>query len=254
MTYSISSKAASRTLLTIIAVLIAAHVAVTVAATEFGHDHLMGMGKFLDVNQESSLPTWYSIVQLATAAGLLSLIAAAKRRKGDRFAWYWLVLSLGFFYLSLDEGAVLHERTERYMSQLVASLGAALHFAWVLLAGSAAVTALVLFIPFLRSLPPTFRRRFLFAGICFLGGALGVESTAGWLYGDSANMRTLGERLLQGLEEGMEMSGIALFIAALLGYIASEMGAIAVRFGAEPAPRLVRDPERVRSAARLRAI
>ncbi|MEO1289214.1 MAG: hypothetical protein AAFV93_15730, partial [Chloroflexota bacterium] len=63
----------------------------------------------LSVNLEESLPTWYSATLLVVAATLFLLIAVAKYREGNTYRHYWIGLVVLFIYLSMDEGAAIHE-------------------------------------------------------------------------------------------------------------------------------------------------
>ena len=68
------------------------------------------------VDEEQSLPTWYSATTLMLAASLLLAIAGRSKREGDRDARYWLGLSLGFALMSVDEIAGLHETINTYLA------------------------------------------------------------------------------------------------------------------------------------------
>jgi hypothetical protein len=252
MNFRMSSRQVGRALLTLIACLLAADLAVAVMAFGFGRDHLMGMRKLLDVNTERSIPTWFSIVQLTASSALLAVIAASKRARMDRFAPYWWLLSAGFAYLSLDESVQLHEYSGAGVTKFITALIPLRSFAWVALGAAAAAAAFALFFPFLRGLPQRFRHRFLWAGACYLGGALGVELLGG-VYEIGTRARSFELAVAHALEEGMEMAGIALFISALLSYIASEMGEISIRLGATPVAGAARSSPARRTPSRTPA-
>jgi hypothetical protein len=59
-----------------------------------------------DVDAETSIPTWFSSVQLFTV-GLLLLVQS---RQPSRRRLLLLVGALGFMFLSVDEGAAVHDR------------------------------------------------------------------------------------------------------------------------------------------------
>src|SRR5262245_49102953 len=60
-------------------------------------------------NAESTIPTWFSVLLIFMAAVLLGIIAKGKWELGDRFKYDWMALSIIFIYLSMDEGAAIHE-------------------------------------------------------------------------------------------------------------------------------------------------
>src|SRR5688572_14798317 len=62
------------------------------------------MNRF-DINHEPSIPAWYSACALLVSSGLLALTGIAKMQQRDRFFKHWLVLSVIFLGLSIDEAA-----------------------------------------------------------------------------------------------------------------------------------------------------
>jgi hypothetical protein len=60
----------------------------------------------LDIDRESSIPTWFSAIQLF-AIGLLLLLQA---RAAKQLRIYLFILGLGFLFLSVDEAAAIHEK------------------------------------------------------------------------------------------------------------------------------------------------
>ncbi len=95
--------------------------------------------KFVDVNAETNLPSWYSAV-LLTVTGLVTFeVGRQALVEGRRWAWHWMVLGAGFCYLSLDELVALHERFVGPMTAVVGDSGV-FKYAWV----AAALPAVVL--------------------------------------------------------------------------------------------------------------
>ena len=80
---------------------------------------------------EYNLRSWYSASALLACALLLVLIAATRRRRGDRFALHWSALALLFFGLSLDEAIGLHERLNDFVGRHVDTSGA-FYSSWVI--------------------------------------------------------------------------------------------------------------------------
>ncbi|MGH7844429.1 MAG: hypothetical protein ACREQW_04560 [Candidatus Binatia bacterium] len=60
----------------------------------------------LDVDRETSIPTWFSSLQLFAVGLLLILIA----RSAKQLKAYLFLLGLGFMFLSMDETAAVHEK------------------------------------------------------------------------------------------------------------------------------------------------
>jgi hypothetical protein len=162
---------------------------------------------YFDVNHENSLPTWFSTMLHFTASMLLFTVAINKRSAQDDWTLYWFGLAFGFLILSMDEVAGVHEK-----------INTATSFSWVIPGGVVAAMVGLAYIRFLLRLP--FRTRWLFviSGAIFLLGALGVEYLSIWLKNTDL-LSKLEYHLWTAAEEALEMSGIVLFIHAILGYI-----------------------------------
>ena len=186
----------------------------------YGSDSQLRYIWLFDLNREQNLPAWYSSTTLALAATLLSLIAARKKDQEATYANHWLVLSIIFFYLSIDEAISIHERGNRIFAPFQPT-GFFL-YSWVILGiGFVAVVGLS-YLRFLTALPPAHRWRFVSAGAIYVTGALAVEMLeARWASIHSPDNLTYAT--LVWIEETLEMAGIGLFIYALLVYIEKEM-------------------------------
>ena len=60
----------------------------------------------------------------------------------------------------------------------------------------------------------------------YIGGAVGVEWATGW-YEDNHLLDTLAYNLWTAVEEVLEMSGVALFIYAVIGHILGDANGLA---------------------------
>ena len=208
-----------RVLLVIISVLVVAGLIAHLLRFGFGLTSAFGFIRLFDLNQEANVPTWFSSVLLAMCALLLALIAVAKRTSSDRWFLHWAALGVIFALMSLDEIASVHER---FMEPLKSAfeLGGLLTNAWVLLAFVFLPVLLLIYFRFLLMLPRRSLGLFLLSAAVYLGGVVGVEMFSGAMkstYGfDSLNFA-----LMTTLEEALEMIGLALFIHALLDYMAN---------------------------------
>jgi hypothetical protein len=83
---------------------------------------------------------------------------------------------------------------------------------------AAIVVALVLvFMPFVRALPPATRRRLVIAGAVYVGGALVMELPLGW-WTEQRGTDGLGYALIDWVEETMEMIGVTLALVGLVAH------------------------------------
>jgi hypothetical protein len=236
----ISARTVTATLAAIITVLVLADVAGQIATYNFGHPTVFGLVPLFDLDRESNVPAWYSASVLLICAEALALVAFAKRRAGDRYRWQWAGLAVGFLYLSADEGAGIHE----FIGPLFAGVGhwLTLHvssyfrylaaepvFTWVLPACAAVAIIGIFYLKFLFALPRRTAVFFVLAAAIYLGGAIGVEAIGArhvLLYGRGDAVYGV----LVILEESMEMSGIALFLYAVLRYAAAEIRSMYLQF------------------------
>ena len=168
--------------------------------------------RFFDVDEEINLPTWYSSAALLLASALLFLVHKRKAAMGAPWSVHWLLLSIGFLGLSMDEVAAVHD-----------SVNAATRSSWAIPAGAIAVAIGLMFSRFLISLPLKTSVLFVIGGIIFLGGAVGVEVHTEW-YNEINYADSLPYKLWTIVEEGLEMFGVIIFIYALVSYMEMDTG------------------------------
>lgn len=188
---------------------------------------------FLSLSIEGNLPTWYSSLLLLGCGVLLLLIGAGARQTGARFARRWSLLGAIFTFMSLDEAVELHEQLGRLVS--VKGGGGVLHFSWVIPAAVIVLGIGLAYIPFLLHLPRATRRRFILAGVLYVGGALFLELPLGW-WTVRAGEHSLGYALIDWVEETLEMLGAALFLLSLIRYLREQHGELRLAPPAEGPP------------------
>lgn len=176
----------------------------------------------LDVDEEPTLPTWYSSMAILGCAVLARAIGRAAGRAGDRDAPYWNGLAAGLAFMSLDEIAALHEMMNTFVD-----------IEWTIPGAIAAGVVSLLYLPFLRRLPRETARRFVLAGAVYLAGVLGVEHLTGPQF-FRYSMDTLPYAYVSAFEEGLEMLGVVLLVRALLLHMAGGAGTVTVGLEVEP--------------------
>jgi hypothetical protein len=203
-------------LLLVAIVLVIAHVTGAIASHVFHHQQVFGLVDSFDMNVENNVPTFFSAFILVTSAVLLTVITS--QSTADRYAGHWKWLAIIFAFMALDEDAALHELLIEPVRDLLPVSGP-LYFAWVIPYGLAVLAIGVLYLRFVWSLTARTRGLFIGAGSLYLAGALGFESIGGWYFSRHGEMEDLRYSLLVATEEFLEMSGIILFIYALLDYL-----------------------------------
>ena len=204
-----------------------------VAKYMWGFEGYLQPLRIFDVGGERSIPAWFESLQFLLCSILLAVIAVAKKRRGDRYSLHWSVLSIILLLLSLDEVASIHEAIGQQSERLLNSItgftpSGAIKFFWVVPGAIFVVVVLLAYLRFLADLPRSTRRWFVFAGVLFVLGALGLEmlsaqvSSSSEGIGNFFGMSAL-PQIMIGLqtcvEEMFEMLGLTAFVYALLAYI-----------------------------------
>ena len=177
--------------------------------------------------EEGNLANFYQGLQLVFAAVLLLIVWRGKVQRKEPMRGHWLALGLIFLFLGADEVAQIHETTiantiAAFRSEESDKTG----WFWVYLP-LLAVFGLA-YIPFLKRLPRRIAALFMVSGTIYVGGAVAMEKFVNWFagkYGDD----TVAYVLIDNLGEFMESTGIALFVYALIAYLAIEGTEIAFR-------------------------
>jgi len=239
---SINRHAIAHTLATVIALLLGASLLGQISRHQFGHDYVYGLVQLFNVDAERNIPTYFTVILAATGAMLLVVIGVASKERAKNDSRFWFFLAAGFLFLGYDEAFQVHEQMILPMRKLMGSshLGF-FYFGWVV-PGMIGVCALALFfLKFLFRLPARTRNWLLFSGCVYLGGCLGMELIDGkYMEAHGDNMMYA---VLNTIEEGLEMSGLALLIFTLLGHIAEASAKVEFRIDAARQPGLVAQPE-----------
>jgi len=175
------------------------------------------------VNLEESIPTWYSTMLLFLACMILLAITLMKWQAQDAYGKYWAGLALIFLYLSMDEGAVIHEVAADPLVQFF-NTGGYLYFGWQIVFAPLVLIFALLYLQFLLHLPAKTRYGFIASGLVYVGGAVVVEGFSADLLAATGGIYTYRYLATATLEEFCEMIGIVVFIYALLEYIVQHEG------------------------------
>jgi len=199
----------------------------TICRVNLGIEHgFLNIIPLLNLYDEATLPAWYSSILMYTAALLLGLVGWIRRSRRERFALHWLALSGIFVFLSMDESVSLHERLSWPMRRVVEPEGI-YYYAWVLPAIIGVLVVGAAFFNFVLKLPRCTRILFILSGVTFLAGALGLEMIEGAYHSRHGDQTPLFAAMVAA-EEVLEMAGIALFVYALLEYLAVTWGGAAI--------------------------
>jgi hypothetical protein len=173
---------------------------------------------FFDASSEANIPTFFSSLILFISAVILYVIYKTTP-KGVGEKSYWGALMIIFAWLSVDETASIHEQFGKIGKTLHLNSGY-LYYSWIIPYILFAIIAFFFFFRFLLKLPNATRILFIISGFIYTGAAICFELFEGNIakkYGPN----TLNDLLLCATEEFLEMTGIIIFIYALLSYFAA---------------------------------
>ena len=187
-----------------------------------GHARLGGFVYMFGLDEEGNVPTWYSSMTLFVCAVLLLVNGILAKKNGLGYQGHWLLLSAVFLYLSIDEFCTIHEK---FIKSLRIFFHATEYFysSWVIPALILVPAFGLLYVKFLKHLPKRVRLEFILAGIIYVGGALGMELIEGH-YDYHFGSENFYYALFVVLEEFMEMTGVVIFIHALLSHLEAVTG------------------------------
>jgi hypothetical protein len=216
--------------------LILASVGMKLAANLTGHTYIFGLVRLFDLDSEQNVPTFFATFLLLFADLLLWIITILKRNQRASHVLQWSLLSGGFFYMAADEASSIHELLNRPMYILLGNRNPGfLHFPWVVAAIPLVLVLALFFLKFLLRLPSRTRLFFTLAATAYIGGAVGVELIGGRIF-DLYGPHML-YVLASTVEESLEMTGVIIFIWALLDYIVENYPE--VRFWFDPVRKKV---------------
>lgn len=220
MNFSIKPKTFLMVLITIIGLMLIANTVVLIIQTQVGRPIL----RILHFGEEQNIPTLYSSFTLFFAGVLLFIIGLA-HKKISASGIPWFGLALIFTFLSLDEFAMIHERSIGPVRTLLDTSGY-LFFAWVIPYGVGLLLLFAIYAKFLFRLPKRTLHLFLTSGFLFVLGAIGIEMIEGQVIATRGYGFVF--QMCQTVEELLEMLGVALFIYALLDYMVKKFDSISI--------------------------
>ena len=177
----------------------------------------IGIIEFFNIGSEQNLPTLFAVLLLLFTSVLLFIIFKLRFKDRKRFSFYWLVLSIIFIIIGLDEHFMLHERITEPLRDLL-NLSGIFYPSWVIMGLLFIFILFFLYIRFLITLPGNIRLWFIIAGVIFASGAIILEMIGGW-YFEISQLQSFTYQIFVTSEEILEMFGIIIFIRTLLDYL-----------------------------------
>ncbi len=170
-----------------------------------------------NTDQERNIPTFFTVLLLLYAFMLLWSITFQKCGTGDKYLLHWRLLTFLFFMVAADEFMATHEMISEIIREKY-HVGGIFYYAWVIPFSVLLFFLAIFYWRFIfNSLPTKTRNLMLLAAALYVGGAIGMEMAGSYFYIQNG-VENMTNALLSSAEEGMEMTGIAIFIYALLQY------------------------------------
>ena len=188
--------------------------------------------ELFDLNGENNVPTWFTALVWAMAAGL-AMVASRREFSSDSvMRWSWFLLGGVFLLLSLDEVGSLHERLLGLAGDTIKrsfGLADSFYYSWAPMGMLLVLLVAGLFVPFLLRIPRGVAARLILAAGVFLSGSLAIEtigsSYEAGLIASTDAFRISWHRLIF-VEEVLEMIGAILAVHALLWSLAFSPAAV----------------------------
>jgi hypothetical protein len=216
-----------RTVRQFLIVTVAALVVLTFVAQVFkDQGWLPSVARFIDSDVKLNLPSVFKELALVAAALVTWLISRIAREEDDRWGIHWLVLSVIIAFLALDEMTFAHQSFGNALRAHFDFHGA-LHYAWVVVYGPAAVVGFVLLARFWWNMRSGLRRSLAWAGLLFGVGAAGFGLLKGSV-ADRWGTASLHFYLTSATSDSFEMIGMAVLLAAVLGELSRRAGEVTV--------------------------
>lgn len=240
MRLTLSPQGIGRVLLLAVLAMTAASAAAQALRRNVASEPLREGLRLFKLSDENTLPAFFSSVMLLGCAGLLAVIARLTRRRGGAFARHWWLLAVIFTYLSVDEAIALHERLNDPMRRALQA-GGFLHYPWVLVGMVAVLLVGAACARFVAHLHPAVRRLAIAAAALYVGGAIGAEMVSA-KFASTVGTGTIGYGVASLAEEFMEMSGVAIFVQALLVHLREQSTVLHVALSTDDRPETGGEP------------
>jgi len=192
-------------------------------------DYVQSMVSFFNSANEGNFPTYFSSFLLMFSALLLLIITIAEKNRNTPYVSRWAILTIGLMSMSLDEMLVLHEKVSLLIRTMTNWSGQGFFRSpWVILGILTVIIFFLILFRFFIQLDPKTRLNFLIAATLYIGSAIGFEIIEN-IYGESHGQDLI-YKMMQNVEEGMEMAAIIVFISGLLDYISDNFKSVKFQF------------------------
>lgn len=216
---SLNTFSVTRALGAVAFLLLLANIVGQLSIYHAGQADVYELAAFFYFDNEDNVPSGFSTLLLLISTLLLFVITLLNRNQTGSKVSYWVVLTVGFLFMALDEELSFHEKLIRPVRMLFNDDHYGIfYYTWVIPAIVLVLLLGLFFLKFVIQLPAKTRFNVILAATLYIGGAIGVELFGG-LYHELYGNLNLTYSMIVTVEESLEMAGIIVFIRALLVYI-----------------------------------
>lgn len=210
-------KKIARIILIVIFLLLFFHIIFQITLIYSSNEILEKVAKLFHIDSEGNIPTYFSSLLFFISSFLLLLISKIEFTGNSK---YWLILSLVFLFLSVEDFIQLHEKFTNIVFDKFHTSGA-LRFIWIYPAILIVILSFLYFRKFFFNLPRKIRINFIIAAGLFFTGTFALEFIGGILLSDEGEIKSNLFYILATIEETLEFLGLWFFIRSLLNYLSS---------------------------------
>lgn len=191
-----------------------------------GHHSVYGIIGLVYFDSQGGLPFYFSSICLLLTSSLLIIIYREHKQNNLFDKNYWLVLSIGFLIMSIDEYVGIHRILSKVIREFF-PVGQLFYFAWVIPGIILCLILCLYFLNFYLRLPRRFKVSFGISAVLFVGGAIGIEILDGFFV-PAENDANLIYSILVTLEQTMEWGAVLMFLYSLTEYMKSYLKTIPI--------------------------
>lgn len=213
-----------RSLVFCVVVITGLHIAVTVVfADSIMQSSPPPLAKLFYLDHENNIPSFFNMLLLLIVAAISYFIYIFSKKNREP-GFHWLFICFVFLFLALDETNSLHERVNVLIYNKGWRSEGFFKFLWIVPYILFALVFLLVSFHLLKRLPRKTRNGFVLAGTVYVLGAVGFEMVGGKII-DTYGADNVLYLISITLEEGLEMSGLVIFIHYQLDYLDMKLGA-----------------------------
>jgi hypothetical protein len=180
----------------------------------FEHGLVRVLFSLFFIDGEGNVPAIFSTLLFLINAMLFLMVRKAAGLAGDSQK-IWLVLSIVFVFLALDESISIHERLIDPLRLALNATGI-FYYAWIIPYGIGVVLLAIVAIPVFWRMQKRIRFYFGLSAASYLFAAIGLEMISGKYLVMMNENKDIVWVLMVTLEESLEMVGLIILVYALL--------------------------------------